>query len=213
MFAFDLVRTVEPLGDPNPDPVGLPGSGADADRYAGRVRSSAAHDHGGRPRHADDDDRRRVIRAGKETSRRSAGGPALPVARPARRRRTTAGGAQFSRICARAVRVDRRRIVEYIYAGDAYQVVPSQRWSAPVPVERIQHLSRAAGRQPEPVHVFPGLRRLRDRRCQPGAAGDCQGRRVATRPVAGTRPREQPSRRTQRTPRGCSPIPRSAPST
>ena len=24
MFAFDLVRTVEPLDDPNPDPVGLP---------------------------------------------------------------------------------------------------------------------------------------------------------------------------------------------
>src|ERR1700744_318176 len=24
MFAYDLVRTVEPLGDPNPDPVGLP---------------------------------------------------------------------------------------------------------------------------------------------------------------------------------------------
>src|SRR5205807_7305690 len=24
MFAYDLVRTVEPLGEPNPDPVGLP---------------------------------------------------------------------------------------------------------------------------------------------------------------------------------------------
>src|SRR5260370_9963852 len=24
MFAYDLVRTVEPLGDPNPDPVGVP---------------------------------------------------------------------------------------------------------------------------------------------------------------------------------------------
>ena len=28
------------------------------------------------------------------------------------------------------------RIIEYIYAGDAYQVVPSQRWSAPVPVSQ-----------------------------------------------------------------------------
>ena len=25
------------------------------------------------------------------------------------------------------------RIVEYIHAGDAFQVVPSQRWSAPIP--------------------------------------------------------------------------------
>ena len=24
MFAYDLVRTVEPLGEPNPDPLGLP---------------------------------------------------------------------------------------------------------------------------------------------------------------------------------------------
>ena len=36
------------------------------------------------------------------------------------------------------------RIIEYIHAGDAYQVVPSQRWSAPTPVE--------------PLSIYRGLR-------------------------------------------------------
>ena len=56
------------------------------------------------------------------------------------------------------------RIVRYIYAGDAFQVVPSQRWSAPVPVGAVLHLPRPARGQPQPLHVLPGLRRLPGRR-------------------------------------------------
>ena len=41
------------------------------------------------------------------------------------------------------------RIIEYIHAGDAYQVVPSQRWSAPTPVEPFSHLPRPARGQPD----------------------------------------------------------------
>ena len=37
-----------------------------------------------------------------------------------------------------------RRIIEYIHAGDAFQVVPSQRFSAPAPVE--------------PFSIYRGLR-------------------------------------------------------
>ena len=67
------------------------------------------------------------------------------------------------------------RIIEYIYAGDAFQVVPSQRWSGPVPVEAFSIYRGLRAVNPQPVHVLPGLRRLRDRRRQPGAA-DHRGR-------------------------------------
>ena len=61
---------------------------------------------------------------------------------------------------------------EYIHAGDAFQVVPSQRWSAPVPVRGVLDLQGPARGQPEPLHVLPGLRRLPGRGSQPGAAAD-----------------------------------------
>ncbi len=40
-FGFDLVRTVEPLGEPNPDPLGPPRHGADDHRHARLLRSPA----------------------------------------------------------------------------------------------------------------------------------------------------------------------------
>ena len=49
-FGYDCVRTVEPLGPPNPDPVGLPGPRADAHRRARRVRPPQAHGHDPRQR-------------------------------------------------------------------------------------------------------------------------------------------------------------------
>ena len=66
------------------------------------------------------------------------------------------------------------RIVEYIYAGDAFQVVPSQRWSAAVPVEAFSIYRGPARGQPESLHVLPGLRRLPGRGREPRAAADRQ---------------------------------------
>ncbi len=82
------------------------------------------------------------------------------------------------------------RIVEYIHAGDAFQVVPSQRWSAPSRRRAVLRLPRAARRQPVALHVLPGLRRLR-RSPAPARAADDRQRpaRVDHRPIAGTRPR------------------------
>ncbi len=47
------------------------------------------------------------------------------------------------------------------------------------PTGRVLGLPRSARGQPEPVHVLPGLRRLRTWRLEPGAAGDAS--RAATR--------------------------------
>ena len=38
------------------------------------------------------------------------------------------------------------RIIEYIYAGDAFQVVPSQRWSAQVAGQRRSASTAGCGR-------------------------------------------------------------------
>ena len=80
------------------------------------------------------------------------------------------------------------RIVEYIYAGDAFQVVPSQRWSAEVPVEAFSIYRglrtvnpspymyfldfgdfQVAGASPEPLLTVSGTSRIHapDRRHAP----------------------------------------------
>ena len=46
------------------------------------------------------------------------------------------------------------RIVEYIHAGDAFQVVPSQRWSAPVPVEAFSIYRGLRAVNPSPYMYF-----------------------------------------------------------
>ncbi len=46
------------------------------------------------------------------------------------------------------------RIVEYIYAGDAFQVVPSQRWSAEVPVEAFSIYRGLRTVNPSPYMYF-----------------------------------------------------------
>ena len=78
VFAYDLVRTVEPLGEPNPDPIGMPDLALMLTDATRRVRPPQAHGHraGQRVR------RRRsrgLLRAGAGDDR---GGP-LAAERPA----------------------------------------------------------------------------------------------------------------------------------
>ncbi len=46
------------------------------------------------------------------------------------------------------------RVVRYIHAGDAFQVVPSQRWSAPVPVEAFSIYRGLRAVNPSPYMYF-----------------------------------------------------------
>ena len=142
--------------------------------------------------------RRRSRRGG--TRRAAAGGPAPRAVTSSMTREQYEAGVE--------------RIREYIYAGDAFQVVLSQRFSTPVDVLAVLHLPRPARREPEPVPVLHRLRRLRPLRLQPRAAGHRPGR---ARGDAAHR-RHAPARRDRR--RGpaaswttCSPTRRSAPST
>ena len=93
-------------------------------------------DHGARQRLRATSDLERLVRARPRDDRRGplAASPARCRARRGRRpgpRRRRASQSNMARERFEAIVA---RIIEYIYAGDAFQVVPSQRWSAPVPV-------------------------------------------------------------------------------
>ena len=79
----------------------------------------------------------------------------------------------------------------------------------------VLDLPRPARGQPEPVHVLPRLRGLRDRRRLAGVAREGhRARACEQRPIAGTRPRGDTAEEDlQQRATSCSPTRRSAPST
>jgi anthranilate synthase component 1 len=81
------------------------------------------------------------------------------------------------------------RIIEYIYAGDAYQVVPSQRWSAPVPVSAFSIYRGLRAVNPSPYMYFLDFGDFEIAGASPEPMITVTGRRVTTRPIAGTKPR------------------------
>src|SRR5205823_4572137 len=81
------------------------------------------------------------------------------------------------------------RIIEYIRAGDAFQVVPSQRWSAPVPVEPFSIYRGLRAINPSPYMYFLDFGDFQVAGASPEPLLTVQGRRVSTKPIAGTRPR------------------------
>jgi len=80
-------------------------------------------------------------------------------------------------------------VKEYIRAGDAYQVVPSQRWSADAPVEAFSIYRGLRTVNPSPYMYFLDFEDFEIAGASPEALVTVSGRRVAQRPIAGTRPR------------------------
>jgi anthranilate synthase component 1 len=81
------------------------------------------------------------------------------------------------------------RIVEYVHAGDAFQVVPSQRWSAESPVEPFSIYRGLRAVNPSPYMYFLDFEDFQLVGASPEPLLTVDGRRVSTRPIAGTRPR------------------------
>jgi anthranilate synthase component 1 len=81
------------------------------------------------------------------------------------------------------------RIVQYIHAGDAFQVVPSQRWSAPVPVEAFSIYRGLRAINPSPYMYFLDFGDFQIAGTSPEPLLTVSGRHVSTKPIAGTRPR------------------------
>ena len=81
------------------------------------------------------------------------------------------------------------RIVEYVHAGDAFQVVPSQRFSAPAPVEAFSIYRGLRAVNPSPYMYFLEFGDFQIAGASPEPLVKVSGRTVETRPIAGTYPR------------------------
>jgi anthranilate synthase component 1 len=198
-FGYDLVRTVEPLGPPNPDPLGLPDMAlmlSDAlvifDHLKHTVTILANADLEAEP------DVERAYAAAAATIaeiREQLAGP-VPRAEPGEEAvRADREMPQFqSNMPREQFEAMVARIVRYIYAGDAFQVVPSQRWSAPVPVEAFSIYRGLRAVNPSPYMYFLDFGDFQVAGASPeplltvSAGGDGRAL-VSTRPIAGTRPR------------------------
>jgi anthranilate synthase component 1 len=189
MFAYDLVRTVEPLGQPNPDSIGVP------DLALMLTDALVAFDH---LKHTvtvvanvyTDEDLEASYRRALDTIAEVRWRLAGPVPRPARPPRRDRDAPQFrSNMPREQFESMVARIIEYIYAGDAYQVVPSQRWSASVPVEAFSIYRGLRAVNPSPYMYFLDFGDFEVAGASPEPLITVAGRRVSTRPIAGTRPR------------------------
>jgi anthranilate synthase component 1 len=187
-FAYDLVRTVEPLGPANPDPLQLPDMALmltdvlvvfDHLRHTVEILANADLDA--------EPDVERAYSAAVQAIAAVRAKLAGPVPRVAREQREMPGfESNMSRERFEAIVA---RIVEYIYAGDAFQVVPSQRWSAPVPVEAFSIYRGLRAINPSPYMYFLDFGDFQVAGASPEPLLTVSGRRVSTKPIAGTRPR------------------------
>jgi anthranilate synthase component I len=189
-FGYDLVRTVEPLGEPNPDPLGLP----DMALMVSDVL--VVFDH---MRHeltlmayafADDEAELDAAYAGAvrrlvDLRERLRG----PVPRPAVRRDGDAAPEFTSNMTREEFEANMSRIVEYVHAGDAFQVVPSQRFSAASPVEAFSIYRGLRTVNPSPYMYFLDFGDFQLAGASPEPLVKVTGRRAETRPIAGTYPR------------------------
>ncbi len=81
------------------------------------------------------------------------------------------------------------RCVEYIHAGDAYQVVPSQRWSAEAPADAFSIYRGLRAVNPSPYMYFLDFEDFQIAGASPESLVKVEGRTATQRPIAGTRPR------------------------
>jgi anthranilate synthase component 1 len=190
VFGYDLVRAVEPLGEIPPDPLGLPDMAlmlTDAlvvfDHLKHTVTIIANADLQAEP---DIEIAYEKARATIEQVREALAGP-VPRSRngqshrPVPELRSNMSREDFEAMVA--------RIVRYIHAGDAFQVVPSQRWSAPVPVEAFSIYRGLRAVNPSPYMYFLDFGDFQVAGASPEPLLTVTGRHVSTKPIAGTRPR------------------------
>jgi anthranilate synthase component I len=188
-FGYDLVRTVEPLSEPNPDPLGLPDMALmlsdvlvvfDHLRHEISVVANVYAEEG--------EDVEQAYADALATIRKARDLLAGPVprheARPDREVpsfESNMAREQFEAIVA--------RIIEYVHAGDAFQVVPSQRWSGAVDVDSFSIYRGLRHVNPSPYMYFLDFRDFQVAGASPEPLLTVSGRRASTRPIAGTRPR------------------------
>lgn len=189
LFGYDLVRAIEPLGEANPDPLGLP----DLALMITDVLLAFDHLHNEltiiscvwADDHESFDDAWEAAGARIEAVRERLRGPvpaaegAAGVAAP--QFDSNLSREEFEKIVA--------RIVEYIHAGDAFQVVPSQRFSAEQKAEALSIYRGLRSINPSPYMYFFEFGDFQIAGASPEPLLKVNGDRVEIRPIAGTSPR------------------------
>ncbi|HKJ35781.1 MAG TPA: anthranilate synthase component I [Solirubrobacterales bacterium] len=206
LFAYDLVRTVEPLGEPNPDPLGLPDLAlmiAEAmvvfdhnSRELAVIANAFVDGDGGvEGAYARATDAIAEIRERLRSPVPRAPSPVDPAAGGEAPPADEAVGGEglppgfSSSVSREQFEATVARIVEYVRAGDAFQVVPSQRFSGPCPVEPFSIYRGLRAVNPSPYMYFLDFGDFQIAGASPEPLVKVTGRRVETRPIAGTYPR------------------------
>jgi anthranilate synthase component 1 len=189
LFGYDLVRAVESLQEPNPDPVGVPDLALmltdgllifDHLKHTTTILVNANLD-------AEPDIERAYARAVAQIAdvREALAGP-VPREELHARREMPAFASNMVRGEFEAMVA---RIVEYVFAGDVFQVVPSQRWSAPSPVAPFSIYRGLRTINPSPYMYYLDFGDFQIAGASPEPLLTVTGRHVLTKPIAGTRPR------------------------
>ncbi|HSS40988.1 MAG TPA: anthranilate synthase component I [Solirubrobacterales bacterium] len=188
-FAYDLVRTVEPLGEPNPDPLGLPDMALmvtdamlifDHLQHELTILACAFVEEDGSVEAAYE----RAAATIAEMRDRLRGAVPVP-AHP----KVSKPPEFVSNMKREEFEAMVSRIIEYVHAGDAFQVVPSQRFSAPAPVEAFSVYRGLRAVNPSPYMYFLEFGDFQIAGASPEPLVKVEGRQVSSRPIAGTSPR------------------------
>jgi anthranilate synthase component 1 len=189
-FGYDLVRTVETtLGDPNPDVLGLPDMALmlsdvlvvfDHLKHTVTIMVNVAAD-----------DLEGSYADAVATIAKARGLLDGPVPKPEADRGPRPVPTFESNMPRERFEGMVSRIVEYVHAGDAFQVVPSQRWSAPLAgVDPFSVYRGLRVVNPSPYMYFLDFMDFQIAGASPEPLLTVAGRRASTRPIAGTRPRD-----------------------
>ena len=197
-FAYDLVRTVERLPDQPPDDLGIP------DLIALITGPVVVFDHMRRsltivaPCPVGDDDPEaaywRTVATVAELRARLSG----PVPRPPEREEEPTLGPVTSNLTREAFEAGVERAREYIFAGDAFQVVPSQRFSAPMGLDPFAVYRGLRTVNPSPYMFFLETDEVTLVGSSPEMLVKVGGGGVEMHPIAGSRPRSADEAEDQR---------------
>ncbi len=189
LFGYDLVRAIEPLGEPNSDPLGLP----DLALMITDVVLAFDHLHNEltilscawADEHPDLEAAWGAAAARIEAVRDRLRGP-VPVTEDAA---AVEAPAFASNVTREEFEGMVSRIVEYIHAGDAFQVVPSQRFSAEQKADALSIYRGLRSINPSPYMYFFEFGDFQIAGASPEPLLKVNGDRVEIRPIAGTSPR------------------------
>ena len=198
-FGYDLVRRLERLPDAPPDDLGLPEMAFlladtvlvfDHLKHAITIVANAFVDG----RDVDGPYERAVERIADVRAKLAAPLPAGAAGRMVDEAEVGADPAPTARAVTSSMTRDQyeagvERIREYIYAGDAFQVVLSQRFSTPADVSPFSVYRGVRAVNPSPYLYYIAFDDFALCGSSPEPLITVQGDRVETRPIAGTRRR------------------------